>query len=83
MRIATPPIPQEMIAAGPAAARAPWAPNSQPEPMIDPSEAQISPMNPTSHLRPGGPACVAGAASVVPMTLTPAPKRTNIAIWRY
>src|SRR5438270_9293832 len=53
MRIAIPPIAHEMIAAGPAVASAPWAPNNQPEPMIDPSEAQIRPTNPISLLSPG------------------------------
>src|SRR5207237_10929464 len=53
MRMALPPIAHEMIAAGPAVASAPWAPNNQPEPMIDPSEAQIRPTNPISLLSPG------------------------------
>src|SRR2546430_999764 len=42
----------EMIAAGPAAMRAVWAPNSQPEPMIEPAEAQSRPMKPISRRRP-------------------------------
>ncbi len=44
---------QEMIAAGPAAPKAPWAPNNQPDPMIEPSDAQMSPMKPISRLSPG------------------------------
>ena len=41
----------EMIAAGPAAIRPSCAPNSQPEPMIEPTEAHIRPIRPTSRLR--------------------------------
>ena len=41
--IMTPPIAQEMIAAGPAAVDAFSAPNSQPEPMIEPTPANSSP----------------------------------------
>ena len=51
--MASAPIPQEMIAAGPAAMSAFWAPNSQPEPMIEPPEAQSRPMKPISRRRPG------------------------------
>jgi hypothetical protein len=50
--MATAPMVQEMIAAGPAVATAPCAPNSQPEPMIEPPDAQSSPMNPISRRRP-------------------------------
>jgi hypothetical protein len=46
-------MPQEMIAAGPAVASAPCAPNSQPEPMIEPPEAHSRPMKPISRRRPG------------------------------
>jgi hypothetical protein len=52
-RIASAPMPHEMIAAGPAVASAPWAPKSHPEPMIEPHETQSSPMNPISRRRPG------------------------------
>ena len=45
----TPPMTQEMIAAGPAAIRPSWAPNSQPEPMIEPIEAHIRPIRPISR----------------------------------
>src|SRR3954447_7066319 len=48
--IITPPISQEMMAAGPAAIRPFCAPNSQPDPMIDPIEAQVSPTRPISRL---------------------------------
>ena len=51
--MASAPIPQEMIAAGPAAMSAFWAPKSQPEPIIEPPEAQSSPMKPISRRRPG------------------------------
>src|SRR4051812_9406296 len=47
--MATPPMTQEMMAAGPASIRASLGPNSQPEPMIDPIEAHISPIRPTSR----------------------------------
>ncbi len=51
IRIATPPIPHEMIAAGPAAISAFWAPKSQPDPMMEPIEAHSRPMRPISRLR--------------------------------
>ena len=60
-RIATAPMPQEMIAAGPAVASAPCAPNSQPEPMIEPPDAHSSPMKPISRRNPRPPARGAGA----------------------
>src|SRR3954453_16129451 len=49
--IMRPPTIQEMIAAGPAAIRPSWAPKSQPEPMIEPTEAHIRPIRPTSRRR--------------------------------
>src|ERR1700761_1308669 len=49
---ATPPMTQEMIAAGSTACAAYSAPNSQPEPMMELSDAQTAPMNPISRLRP-------------------------------
>src|SRR4051794_9230226 len=49
--IMRPPTTQEMIAAGPAAIRPSCAPNSQPEPMMEPTEAHIRPIMPTSRLR--------------------------------
>src|SRR4029079_17034491 len=51
MRIATPPMTHEMIAAGPAVARASCAVNSQPDPMIEPTDAHSRPMRPTSRRR--------------------------------
>ena len=45
--IITPPMAQEMIAAGPAAAEASSAPKSQPEPMIEPTLANSRPITPT------------------------------------
>src|SRR5919108_4332554 len=53
IRIAIAPMTHEMIAAGPAVASAPCAPNSQPEPMIEPPEAHRRPMNPISRRSPG------------------------------
>ncbi len=50
--IATVPISHEMIAAGPAATTAFSAPKSQPDPMMEPTEAHIRPMSPTSRRRP-------------------------------
>src|SRR3954470_10681839 len=47
--IMRPPTIQEMIAAGPEAITASWAPKSQPEPMIEPTEAHIRPISPTSR----------------------------------
>src|SRR5690349_2460097 len=49
--IMTPPMIHEMIAAGPAATRPFCAPKSQPEPMMEPTDAQISPILPTSRTR--------------------------------
>src|SRR3954453_17813856 len=50
--IAAAPMPQEMIAAGPAVCSAPCAPNSQPEPMIEPVDAHSRAMNPISRFSP-------------------------------
>ena len=41
------PISQEMIAAGPATLEAVSAPSSQPDPIIDPTEANMRPTRPT------------------------------------
>ncbi|WP_234327509.1 hypothetical protein [Streptomyces sp. NRRL WC-3742] len=54
--IATAPIPQDSNAAGPAATAAFCAPNSHPDPMIAPTEAQSSPATPTSRFSPEWPA---------------------------
>ena len=43
---------QAMIAEGPATVAAVSAPNSHPEPMIDPSDAHSSPRNPTPRSIP-------------------------------
>src|SRR5262245_31942330 len=61
--MATAPITHEMTAAGPAVARAPWAPNSHPEPMIEPPDAHSRPMKPISRRRPGLPRCTGEAVS--------------------
>ena len=51
--IITPPRTQERIAAGPAScADASSAPNSQPEPMIEPTPANSSPVRPTWRFSP-------------------------------
>ena len=50
-RMQTAPMIHEMIAAGPAMISASWAPKSQPEPMIEPIDAHISPTSPTSRSR--------------------------------
>ncbi len=52
IRTATPPMIHPSKAAVPAAAAASHAPNSQPEPMIEVSDAQVAPTNPSSRLRP-------------------------------
>jgi hypothetical protein len=52
--IATPPMTQEITAAGPAAIRPFCAENNQPDPMIDPVEAQRSPIRPISRLSETG-----------------------------
>src|SRR5436190_2828707 len=44
-----PPIPHEMRAAGPAKVEAVSAPNSHPDPMMDPTDVKRSPTNPTSR----------------------------------
>src|SRR3954452_10392503 len=49
-RMSTPPRPQEMIAAGPAAIEAFSAPKSQPDPMIEPTLAKSRPTTPTWRL---------------------------------
>src|ERR687885_480176 len=59
-------MPQEMIADGPAAARASCELNSQPEPMIDPPDAHSSPMKPISRRSPrGAPGSEVGAPMVL------------------
>ena len=48
----TPAMTQSRTAAPPTACAANSAPNSQPEPMIDVSDAQVAPISPSSRLRP-------------------------------
>ena len=49
--IIRPPITQLIITDGPATASASCGPNSHPEPMIDPTDAQVRPISPTWRLR--------------------------------
>src|SRR5437763_1761472 len=66
--IAPPPSSHAITAAGPASEEAYRAPKSQPAPMIDPSEANISPTSPTSRRsnpRRGGEAELAAIAALV------------------
>ena len=46
------PINQAMTAAGPPMVETNSAPNSQPEPMMEPSDVKSSPMKPASRLSP-------------------------------
>src|SRR5689334_1323024 len=69
--IITPPMIQEMMAAGPAASRPFWAPNNQPDPMMEPTEAQIRPIFPTSRIRVEECALGRGEVSVAVMTGRP------------
>ena len=48
----TPAMTQARTEAPPTACEAYSAPNSQPEPMIDVSDAQVAPISPSSRLRP-------------------------------
>ena len=59
----TPAMTQARTAAPPTACAANSAPNSQPEPMIDVSDAQVAPISPSSRLKP---------TSVGVVTATPA-----------
>src|SRR5690349_4603307 len=61
--MAAPPRIHEMIAAGPATSDAPSAPNSQPEPMIDPTEVNNSPTKPMSRRSRGSTAAALPAPS--------------------
>src|SRR5690242_10869307 len=63
MMTTTPAMSQARMAAPPTACAAKSAPNSQPEPMIDVSDAQVAPISPSSRLRP---------TSVGVVTATPA-----------
>ena len=73
--IATPPMTHEMIAAGPAVWSAPCAPNSQPEPMIEPVDAHSSPMKPISRLRL--PARRGRGAAPMVVAISPQPERRS------
>ena len=66
MTIATPAMTQPSSAAVPAAAAASQAPNSQPEPMIEVSEAQVAPISPISRRRPTSVGFVAVGGAPVP-----------------
>ena len=59
----TPTMTQARTEAPPTACAAYSAPNSQPEPMIDVSDAQVAPISPSSRLKP---------TSVGVVTATPA-----------
>jgi hypothetical protein len=63
MMMMIPAMTQAMTAAPPTACAANSAPNSQPEPMIDVSDAQVAPISPSSRLKP---------TSVGVVTATPA-----------
>src|SRR5215475_4482479 len=52
MMTTTPAMSQAMMEAPPTACEANSAPNSQPEPMIDVSDAQVAPISPSSRLKP-------------------------------
>src|SRR6266851_6551366 len=67
MMTATPPMTQPSKAAVPAACEAKSAPNSQPEPMIEVSDAQVAPINPISRLRPTSAGLVTVATDSVAM----------------
>ena len=73
MMTMTPAITQPSRAAVPAACAARNAPNSQPEPMIEVSDAQVAPMKPMSRFRPTsvGVTAVAPTASVLLAMLDP------------
>ena len=60
---ATPPMTQPSRAIGPATCEAYSAPNSQPEPMMEVSDAQVAPISPISRLRPTSDGAVVGAAT--------------------
>jgi hypothetical protein len=59
MMTAMPPMIQAMTAAPPIATAAKYDPNSQPDPMIEVSEAQVAPISPISLLKPTSPGFMA------------------------
>src|SRR5215467_2726446 len=60
----TPAMSQAMMAAPPTACEAYSAPNSQPEPMIDVSDAQVAPISPSSRLKPMSVGCATATPEV-------------------
>src|ERR1700722_3498461 len=78
MATATPAMTQPSSAAVPAAAAASQAPNSQPEPMMDVSEAQVAPISPISRLRPTSVGLVTVAVAPVSSAITEPPSRRAV-----
>src|SRR5579875_1787016 len=64
---------QPRIADGPAMVAAVSAPNNQPDPMIEVSEAHNRPRNPTPRSRPSLSSPVFGAAGVASSVIQPSP----------
>jgi hypothetical protein len=56
---------QQIRAADPTAVAAKYEPNSQPEPMIEVSDAQVAPISPISLLRPTSAGLVSVAATAM------------------
>src|SRR5215470_2427853 len=69
MTTATPAMTQPSRAAVPAAAAASQAPNSQPEPMSEVSDAQVAPINPISRRRPTSAGLVIAPADPVSVAM--------------
>src|ERR1700690_4463204 len=67
-KTAAPAITQQIRAAAPTAWAAKNAPNSQPEPMIEVSDAQVAPINPISRFSPTSAGAVCGATDCVAMS---------------
>src|SRR3954453_1282816 len=81
-RIATPPMTQEMTAAGPAVTSPFWAPKSQPEPMREPVEAHNRPIRPISRFRETGRRTGRSSPATVAMTASWRTKRSAAQILR-
>src|SRR5215469_13815232 len=62
---------QQIKAADPTATAAKYEPNSQPEPMMDVSDAQVAPISPISRLRPTSAGLVSTVTSVAMIDLSP------------
>src|SRR5215471_5055738 len=75
----TPAMAQARTAAPPTACAAKSAPNSQPEPMIDVSDAQVAPIRPNSRLRPTS----VGLVSVATDSLAMFEPSSRVRIRRY